>query len=84
MSRNSLLETGEYVGSNMWVRVPLQSQALKCIFNSFMTEAAIIQKPYQWTGFYMIMASVMKELKDHSKNMSILVAGIFRDLEDYF
>ena len=41
---------------------------LGCSFiNSFMTEAAIIQKPVggvnQWTGFYMITASVMKELK---------------------
>ena len=34
-------------------------------FNSFMTEAVIIYKPvhwFQWTGFYMITASVMKEL----------------------
>ena len=34
-------------------------------FNPFMTEADIIQKPVQnqWTGFYMISASVMKGLK---------------------
>ena len=33
-------------------------------FNPFMTEADIIQKPVQnqWTGFYMISASVMKGL----------------------
>ena len=33
------------------------------ILNSIMTEAVIIQKPVQWTGFYKITASVMKELK---------------------
>ena len=42
--------------------------------NSFMTGAVIIQKPVrkslngsanQWTGFYMITASVMKELSNH-------------------
>ena len=32
------------------------------MFNSFMTEAVIIKKSNQWTGFYMITASVMKEL----------------------
>ena len=32
-------------------------------FNSFMTEAVIVSKPVQWTGFYMITPSVMKELK---------------------
>ena len=32
------------------------------IFNSFMTEAVIICSANQWTGFYMITASAMKEL----------------------
>ena len=37
------------------------------LINPFMTEADIIQKPVhlfaeQWTGFYMISASVMKGL----------------------
>ena len=37
------------------------------MFNSFMTEVPIIQKPVrranQWTGFYMIGITVMKELR---------------------
>ena len=40
---------------------------LEKYFNSFMTEVVIIQKPVsanQWTGFYMVTASVMKELKE--------------------
>ena len=32
------------------------------VFNPFKTEAVIIKKPNQWTGFYMITASVMKGL----------------------
>ena len=32
------------------------------IFNSFMTETVIICSANQWTGFYMITASAMKEL----------------------
>ena len=48
--------------------------------NSFMTEAVIIYKPVpqiscsanQWTGFYMITASVMKELMEkHYQFISI-------------
>ena len=31
--------------------------------NSFMTEVVIICSANQWTGFYMITASVMKELR---------------------
>ena len=31
-------------------------------FKSFMTEAVIIKKANQWAGFYMITASIMKEL----------------------
>ena len=31
-----------------------------------MTEAVIIQKPVQWTDFYMITASVMKEFKSNN------------------
>ena len=42
--------------------------------NSFMTEAVIIWKPVhrfanQWTGFYMITASVMKELNFKIPNL---------------
>ena len=33
------------------------------LFNSFMTEVPIIQKPVHWTGFNMIGTSVMKELR---------------------
>ena len=36
-------------------------------FNSFMTEAVIICSANQWTGFYMITASIMKELKENAK-----------------
>ena len=32
------------------------------VFNPFKTEAVVIKKPNQWTGFYMITASVMKGL----------------------
>ena len=43
------------------------------VINSFMTEAVITLKPVhplicrenQWTGFYMIAASVMKELNNN-------------------
>ena len=31
--------------------------------NSFMTKAVIICRANQWTGFYMITASVVKDLK---------------------
>ena len=48
------------------------------IFNSFMTEAVIIKKPNHWfslqingTGFYMITASVMKELSSFQWNEQI-------------
>ena len=49
----------------------------KIHFNSFMTEAVIIQKPLvcganQWTCFYIITASVMKELKLQEFNLPIL------------
>ena len=36
-------------------------------FNPFMTEAVIICSTNQWTGFYMITASIMKELKENAK-----------------
>ena len=38
------------------------------VINSFMTEAVII---YQWTGFYMITASVMKEFREENKFANI-------------
>ena len=38
---------------------------IKTIFNFFMTEA--ICRANQWTGFYMITASVMKELKTQER-----------------
>ena len=30
-----------------------------------MTEAPIIKKPLQWTSFYMIETSLMKEFQEH-------------------
>ena len=38
---------------------------LSVCLNSIMAEAVIIQKPNQWTGFYMITAFVMKELNEN-------------------
>ena len=43
------------------------------VINSFMAEAIII---YQWTGFYMITASVMKGLREESK-----IANAFANIE---
>ena len=43
------------------------------VINSFMTEAVII---YQWTGFYMITASVMKEFREENK-----IANAFANIE---
>ena len=44
------------------------------MLNSFMAEAVIISKPVanQWTGFYMITASDMKELNCNVK-FSLLI-----------
>ena len=69
----SLFFQNHFVGFDLKIQ---KRQGFKCtsymkykvLFNSFMLEAVIIQKPNQpganqWTGFYMITASVMKRLK---------------------
>ena len=43
------------------VLISMFEASLPIPLNSFMTGAVIMKK--QWTGFYMITASVMKELK---------------------
>ena len=52
-----------------------------------MTEFPIIQKPVklicranQWTGFYMVGNSVMKELNDLKVNDSISISAVFQNL----
>ena len=49
------------------------------VLNSFMTEAVVIIETTplicsenQWTGFYMIMASIMKELKGFMKRATMM------------
>ena len=45
-----------------------------------MTEAVIIKKPVQWTGFYMITASVMKELRSYISlvvEIILVIVGTF-------
>ena len=49
------------------------------VLNSFMTEAVVIIETTpltcsenQWTGFYMIMASIMKELKCFMKRATMM------------
>ena len=45
--------------------------------NPFMTEAVILQKPVQWTGFYMIPASAMEGLTTFTERKNIIFLLLF-------
>ena len=42
-----------------------------------MTEAVILQKPVQWTGFYMITASAMEGLTTFTERKNIIFLLLF-------
>ena len=70
--RRFLVNFAKFLRTRFFYRTPpvaANKRTRYGILNSFMAEAVIIYRANQWTGFYIITASVMKELKASRKTL---------------